>query len=79
MVDHASRRVRYARFAAGFSAGTVEVVAVSATEEATRLQVTYDVTALAPDEAPRLRAFAAAFESEIAEWAMKIERALGRA
>jgi hypothetical protein len=79
MVDQTSRRVRYARFAPGISAGTVEVLAVSDTDEVTQLQVTYDLTALAPDEAERLQAFAAAFESEIAEWGTKIARSLRRA
>jgi hypothetical protein len=79
MVDQDPRRVRYARFAPGLSAGTVEVVAVSDTAEATQLQVTYDLTALAPGEAQRLQAFAAAFESEIAEWETKIARSLASA
>jgi hypothetical protein len=79
MVDQTSRRIRYARILPGISAGTVEVVAVSDSDEATQLQVSYDLTALAPEEAPRLEAFAAAFESDIAAWETKIARYLSGA
>lgn len=68
MVDQDGRGVRYARFTAGSTAGTVSVTVLDATPARTRLRVGYDLTALSPDGARRLADFAAGFDASIAHW-----------
>ncbi len=58
------------------SAGTVEVSVVGATGGATRVEVTYDVTALSDAYAGELGAFAAGFAETIGGWEDLIAAAL---
>lgn len=77
MVDHQPDRVRYARVTDGFTAGTVEVLALSADQQTTRLSVTYDVTALGTAGEHWLASFDDHYEAEIASWAADIASVLG--
>src|SRR5579863_1538539 len=76
MVDHGPDGVRYARETHGITAGTVAVDVVGSHEHATRLRVTYDVTALSAAGEAWLAAFDDGFDAEIASWAIAIEAAL---
>lgn len=68
MVDQDDRGVRYARVTAGATAGTVAVTVLESKPTQTRLQVRYDLTALSPDGARWLEAFASDFAAYIARW-----------
>jgi hypothetical protein len=67
---------RYARVALGVDAGTV-TVRCHPDGEATLAEVTYDLTALTPDGAARLRHFAAHYDAFLGEWERAIAGALG--
>ena len=66
--------VRYSRTTPGFAAGTVEVRVRYADEDETRLEVTYDLTALTDDGAAELEDFATVFQQEIGSWEGLIAR-----
>jgi hypothetical protein len=76
MVDHEPGRVRYARVTHGLTAGTVVVETVQAAEQATRVRVTYDVTALSVAGEEWLASFDQEYEAEIASWSTAIAAAL---
>ena len=61
-------RVRYARATPGFAAGTVEVRVRGSDAQETRLDITYDLTALTPNGDAELDGFAAHFQQEIGSW-----------
>ena len=68
MVDQDEHGVRYARFTPGATAGTVAVTVLAAESTSTRVRVSYDLTALSPDGARWLEAFADDFVTYIAHW-----------
>jgi hypothetical protein len=78
MVDQRPDSVRYARVVHGMTAGTIAVDVLYAKEGATRVRVTYDLTALTAAGETWLEAFAEHFESEIAAWSGQIDAALQR-
>jgi len=77
MVDHGAECVRYARATNGMTAGIVAVALLGCDEHSTRVQVTYDLTALSAAGEEWLAAFDAHFDTEIASWATDIAAALG--
>jgi hypothetical protein len=68
VVDVERDRVRYARVTPGRRAGTVEVRRL----DASTVRVIYDLTALSPDEAAGLEAFADDFDAMLAGWTRSI-------
>lgn len=76
MVDHHPERIRYARVTHGMTAGIVAVDVVASDEHATRVRVTYDLTALTAAGETWLAAFDAGYDSEIASWASDIAAAV---
>ena len=66
--------VRYGRTTPGFAAGTVEVRVRDSDASETRLDVTYDLTALTDEGAAELEEFAAAFQEDIGSWEGMIRR-----
>jgi hypothetical protein len=66
VVDREADRVRYARVTPGVRAGPVEV-RVAADGDGTRVDVTYDITALGPDDD---------FDPAIHEWEAAIAQAI---
>jgi hypothetical protein len=78
MVDQRPDSVRYARVVHGMTAGTIAVDVLYARDGATRVRVTYDLTALTAAGEAWLEAFAEHFESEIAAWSGEIDAALQR-
>jgi hypothetical protein len=79
MVDQGSDCVRYARIVHGMTAGTVAVEVVGNCEDATRVRVTYDLTALTPAGETWLEAYNADYDTAIAGWSSEIAAALGAA
>jgi hypothetical protein len=75
MVDHGPDGVRYARITHGVTAGTVAVDVVDSRDDATRLRVTYDLTALATAGEAWLAMFDVEYDAAIASWATDIEAA----
>ena len=75
MVDHRPDGLRYARVTHGITAGTVAVDAVASHHDATRVRVTYDLTALSTAGETWLAAFDDAYDTEIASWATDIAAA----
>jgi hypothetical protein len=71
-----SDRVRYARTTPAFTAGTVEVRRRHSDARSTHVDVTYDISALTPQGAVELDAFAARYEQDIGAWEGAIESAL---
>jgi hypothetical protein len=63
-----SDRVRYARTTPAFTAGTVEVRRRHSDARSTHVDVTYDISALTPQGAVELDAFAARYERDIRAW-----------
>jgi len=61
-------RVRYARTTPGLSAGTVELRVRGSDARETRIDVTYDLTALTEAADAELDDFAAGFQQEIGSW-----------
>ena len=78
MVDHRLDYIRYARATEGLTAGTIAIEVVATEAHATRVRVTYDLTALAPAGEQWLTEFDAGYDAEIASWADDIARALER-
>jgi hypothetical protein len=78
MVDQRPDGIRYARVVHGMTAGTIAVDVLYAKEGATRVRVTYDLTALTAAGETWLEAFAEHFETEIAAWSSEIDAALQR-
>jgi hypothetical protein len=68
VLDAPTGAVRYARFAPGHHAGTVEVHCRSNGDH-TEATVTYDLTALVPDA---LDHFAAGYDAMLADWERRI-------
>lgn len=76
MVDRDSDRIRYAHVADGMTAGTVAVDLLASGPQSTRVQVTYDLTALTPQGCAWLDAFSDRFSGEIAGWSTHIADAV---
>jgi hypothetical protein len=76
MVDHRPECIRYARVAHGMTAGTVAVDVLASDDHATRLRVTYDLTALSTAGGTWLAAFDVDYDTEIASWATDIAAAV---
>ena len=66
--------VRYARTTPGLSAGTVEVRVRESDARETRLDITYDVTALTAEGDAELDAFASTYPQAIGSWEGLIRR-----
>jgi hypothetical protein len=77
MVDHRPESIRYARVVHGTTAGTIAVHVLSSSEHATRVVITYDLTALSTPGANWLKSFDADYDTEIAAWSTEIAAALG--
>jgi hypothetical protein len=75
VVDHRPDGLRYAHVTHGMTAGTVAIDAVASLNDATRVRVTYDLTALSAAGETWLAAFDAAYDTEIASWATAIAAA----
>jgi hypothetical protein len=69
-------RVRYARTTPGFSAGIVEVRRRESDGRSTRVDVTYDLSALTPRGAVELDRFGARYERQVSGWGVAIATAL---
>jgi hypothetical protein len=65
MVDHRSDGVRYARVTRDVTAGTVSVDVVSSDDHATRVRVTYDLTALSTAGETWLNAFDVRYDTDL--------------
>ena len=78
MVDHGPETVRYAHVVHGMTAGTIAVDVLDARNNATRMRVTYDLTALSPAGESWLEAFGADYQTAIAAWSSAIAAALER-
>ncbi len=86
MVDHQADRVRYARVTDGLTAGSEAIAEIDADADAdaaadgnaTRVRVTYDLTALSAEGERWLAEFDAGYADEIASWADDIARAINR-
>ncbi len=83
MVDHRPECVRYVRVTDGLTAGTVTVEVVADVDaggyvNATRVRVTYDLTALSAVGERWLADFDAGYAAEIASWADAIADAIER-
>jgi hypothetical protein len=76
MVDHRPDYIRYARATEGLTAGTIAIEVVATDVHATRVRVTYDLTALATEGEQWLAEFDAGYDAEIASWAKDIARAI---
>jgi hypothetical protein len=68
--------VRYARTTPGFTVGTVDVRRRESDARSTRVDVTYDLSALTPQGADELDRFSARYEQEIGAWEVAITTAL---
>ena len=77
MVDHQPELVRYARVTNELTAGTVAVEVLASDDDATRLAVTYDLTALSSAGEQWLTEFDRDYDTEIASWATEIAKAVG--
>ena len=69
--------VRYARVAPGEDAGTV-TVACTAEDAGTKVEVTYDLSALTPEAATELRVFANDYDAYADGWRHRIEALLAQ-
>jgi hypothetical protein len=76
MVDQRPESIRYARVAHGMTAGTIAVDVVGSGENATRVRVTYDLTALTAAGEAWLESFANDYDNMIASWSTEIAAAL---
>lgn len=76
MVDHRPDSIRYARVVHGITAGTVAVDVLGSSEHATRVAITYDLTALSTAGESWLESFHADYDTEIAAWSNEIAAAL---
>jgi hypothetical protein len=71
------RDISYARVTPGVLAGTVTVRCEEQAPDSTRVEVTYDLTALSEAGAEQLTAFAAGYGDYIRGWSAEIARAIG--
>lgn len=78
IVDQRPDSIRYARVAQGMTAGIIAVDVLYWKDGATRVRVTYDLTALSAAGETWLEAFAEHYEAEIAAWSEEIDAALQR-
>jgi hypothetical protein len=78
IVDQRPEGIRYARVAHGMTAGTIAVEVLYSKDGASRVRVTYDLTALTAAGETWLEAFAEHYENEIATWSEEIDAALQR-
>jgi hypothetical protein len=69
-----AQSVCYGRTTPGFAAGIVEVRVRDSEANETRLDVTYDLTALTEEGAGELEEFAATFQEDIGSWDGMIRR-----
>ena len=76
MVDQRPEGVRYARVTPGMTAGTIAVEVVRSDENATRVRVTYDLTALSPAGEAWLESFEHDYDDMIGSWSTEISAAL---
>jgi hypothetical protein len=76
MVDHQPEHIRYARVTHEMTAGTVAVDVVASDAHATRVRVTYDLTALSSAGESWLATFDRDYDTEIASWETDIAAAL---
>lgn len=72
-----ARGVSYARITPELFAGIVEVRQRRADARSTRLDITYDLTALTEEGSAELDRFAAGYQQEIGGWQAAIEAAIG--
>ena len=72
------RILRYARVTQGMTAGTVAVDVVGSSEHSTRVQVTYDLTALTSAGESWLEMFDADYDTAIGGWSTEIAAGLRR-
>lgn len=79
VVDQSPDGIRYARVVSGMTAGTIAVDILGSENGATRVRVTYDLTALTAAGRTWLEAFAKHYETGIGEWSHEIDAALRRA
>jgi hypothetical protein len=79
VVDQSPDGIRYARVVSGMTAGTIAVDILGSENGATRVRVTYDLTALTAAGGTWLEAFAKHYETGIGEWSHEIDAALRRA
>ena len=79
IVDQSPEAIRYARVVPGMTAGTIAVEILGSANGATRVRVTYDLTALTAAGSTWLEAFAEHYETGIGEWSDEIDAALQRA
>jgi hypothetical protein len=77
-VDQQPERIRYARVVDGMTAGTIGVDVVAASDDATQVRVTYDLTALTSEGEAWLGRFEANYDEAIASWSTEIAAALRR-
>jgi hypothetical protein len=78
IVDQVPEGIRYARVTHGMTAGTIAVDILGSKDGATRVRVTYDLTALTAAGSTWLEAFAKHYETGIGEWSDEIDAALQR-
>jgi hypothetical protein len=76
IVDQSPEGIRYARVVAGMTAGTIAVEVLGSANGATRVRVTYDLTALSAAGSTWLEAFSKHYETGIEEWSHAIDAAL---
>jgi hypothetical protein len=76
VVARTASGVRYARTTPGLHAGTVDVRGRAADARSTRVDVTYDLTALGPAGTAELDRIAAGYPAQIQGWQHAIETAL---
>jgi hypothetical protein len=77
VVDRTERSMRYARVSPDVQAGTVNVQCL-ADGQATRAEITYDLTALRPAAQAALQQFADGYDNFLKEWERLIATALAR-
>jgi hypothetical protein len=78
VVDQRPDSIRYARVVHDMTAGTIAVDVVYSSDGATRVRVTYDLTALTEAGETWLETFAEHYETEIGAWSREIDAALQR-
>jgi hypothetical protein len=76
LVDHLPKQIRYARVVQDMTAGTIAVEVLGSHNGATRVRVSYDLTALSAAGESWLEAFDAGYETEIAAWSNDIAAAI---
>lgn len=77
VVDRTERSICYARVSPDVQAGNVNVQCL-ADGQATRVEITYDLTALRPAAQAALQRFADGYDNFLEEWERLIATALAR-